>query len=259
MKILLTNDDGIDAPGITILEKTLKENGHEIIVVAPDKEQSATSHSITLHQPLRIHQRGDNRFAVTGSPADCAIIAERIVLKNKHVDLVISGINGGQNMGEDLLYSGTVAAALEAMFLGFPAIAVSLAAYTEQKFATAAHFLNNFLDSGLHKLIDQREILNINVPNLEIEEIKGVKITEVGHRKYQDFVKEQTDPRGRKIYWIGGGPPWWDPKGNTDFKAISEGFISITPITPTFCRKEAYPKLEAWLGKIIKINNNIKF
>ncbi|MCF7794479.1 MAG: 5'/3'-nucleotidase SurE [Candidatus Cloacimonetes bacterium] len=247
MRILLTNDDGIDAPGIKTLEKTLKENGHEVIVVAPSKEQSATSHSLTLHEPLRIYERGENRFAVTGSPADCAIIAERIVLKEKKVDLVISGINAGQNMGEDLLYSGTVAAALEAMFLGFKSIAISLASYSQQKFETAAHFINEFIKNGLHENIEEREILNINVPNLEIDEIKGIRITEVGHRKYQDFVKEQLDPRGRKIYWIGGGPPWWDRTGNSDFKAISEGFISITPITPTFCRKEAYPKLEKWL------------
>jgi len=118
MKILLTNDDGIDAPGITALAGVLEENGHDIIIVAPDKEQSATSHSITLHEPLRLHERGKNRYALTGSPADCAIMAEKIVLKEPP-DLVISGINGGQNMGEDVLYSGTVAAALEAMFLGF--------------------------------------------------------------------------------------------------------------------------------------------
>jgi 5'-nucleotidase len=250
MRILLTNDDGIDAPGIQTLEKVLENNGHEIIVVAPNKEQSATSHSITLHEPLRIYERGENRFAITGSPADCAIIAERILLKDKHIDLVISGINGGQNMGEDLLYSGTVAAALEAMFLGFKAMAVSLTAYSNQKFETAAHFVNDFINKGLQENIGKKEILNINVPNLEIDEIKGIRITEVGHRKYQDFVKEQVDPRGRKIYWIGGGPPWWDPNGNTDFKAISEGFVSITPISPSFYSKKAYPRLENWLDDI---------
>ena len=153
MKILLTNDDGIDAPGINILAEVLKKKNHEIIIAAPDKEQSATSHSITLHQPLRIIDKGENRFAITGSPADCIIIASRILVKDG-VDLVISGINGGQNMAEDVLYSGTVAAALEAMFMGYKAIAVSLAAYTNQKFETAAFYMNKMLEKGIHKLID---------------------------------------------------------------------------------------------------------
>ncbi len=248
MRILLTNDDGIDAPGINTLAEVLENNGHEIIIVAPDKEQSATSHSITLHQPLRLLQRKDNKFAVTGSPADCIILAEKIVLKEP-VDLVISGINGGQNMGEDILYSGTVAAALEAMFLGFKAISVSLAAYVDQKFETAANCMNKMLENGLHKLIDNNEVFNINIPNVEIEDIKGIKITQVGHRKYQDFVKEQTDPRGRKIYWIGGAKPLWSKEGNTDFKAISENYISITPIYPNFSRYQSYQKMENWVKK----------
>ncbi len=248
MKILLTNDDGIDAPGITALAGVLEENGHDIIIVAPDKEQSATSHSITLHEPLRLHERGKNRYALTGSPADCAIMAEKIVLKEPP-DLVISGINGGQNMGEDVLYSGTVAAALEAMFLGFRAMAVSLASYSNQKFETAAYFVNKLLQDGLHELIEKNEIFNINIPNVEIDEIAGIRITEVGHRKYQDFVKEQLDPRGRKIYWIGGGAPVWDRNGNSDFKAISEKFISVTPIRPSFSRKSSIPKLEKWVNE----------
>jgi 5'/3'-nucleotidase len=246
MRILLTNDDGIDAPGITTLERVLKENGHDIIIVAPDKEQSATSHSITLHQPLRLHERGKNRYALTGSPADCAIMAERIVLKEPP-DLVISGINGGQNMGEDVLYSGTVAAALEAMFLGFRSMAVSLAAYSNQKFETAAFYVNKLLEDGLHKLIGEKEIFNVNIPNVEIGKIAGIRITEVGHRKYHDFVKEQLDPRKRKIYWIGGGAPVWDPTTNSDFKAISENFISITPMFPSFSKMNSFPKMEDWI------------
>lgn len=249
MKILLTNDDGIDAPGIKALEKKLTESAHEVVVVAPDKEQSATSHSITLHQPLRIYKRAENRFAVTGSPADCVILAEKVVLQDK-IDLVISGINGGQNMGEDVLYSGTVAAALEAMFLGFKAIAVSLASYVDQKFDEAASVFNYLIENGLHNLIDNKEIFNINIPNLSLSEINGIRITQIGHRKYQDFVKEQLDPRGRKIYWIGGAKPVWEKREHTDFKAIDEKFVSITPMTPSFCRAEAYPKLHHWAQKI---------
>ena len=231
MNILLTNDDGIDAPGIVALEKVLTENGHEVIVAAPDKEQSASSHSLTLHQPLRIYKRAGNRFAISGSPADCVILAERVLIKHK-IDLVVSGINAGQNMAEDVLYSGTVAAALEAMFLGFKAIAVSVAAYSEQRYDTAAFFLNKFLQEGLHELIEPYEIINMNVPNLSADEIKGIRITEIGHRTYENFVSEQLDPRGRKIYWIGGAAPIWDKTGNTDFKAVSEGYISLTPVSP---------------------------
>jgi 5'/3'-nucleotidase len=248
MRILLTNDDGIDAPGIIALAKVLEKNGHDIIVVAPDKEQSATSHSITLHQPLRLHERGKNRYALTGSPADCAIMAEKIVLKEPP-DLVISGINGGQNMGEDVLYSGTVAAALEAMFLGFRSMAVSLASYSNQKFEVAAYFVNKLLQDGLHELIKENEIFNINIPNVEIDEVAGIRITEVGHRKYQDFVKEQLDPRGRKIYWIGGGAPVWDRNGNSDFKAISENYISVTPVCPSFSKMDSFPKMEEWVSE----------
>jgi 5'-nucleotidase len=246
MKILLTNDDGIEAPGINALEKVLKENGHEIIVVAPIKEQSATSHSLTLHDPLRIVDRGENRYAVTGSPADCVIVASRIILKEAP-DLVVSGINAGQNMAEDVLYSGTVAAAMEAMFMGYKSIAISLAAYKDQKFETAAHYLNELLKDGIHELIDDYEVFNVNIPNVEIGEVKGIKIVPTGNRRYQDFVKEQTDPRGRKIYWIGGGNPIWCREGESDYKAVEENYISITPIAPRFTKEESFGKLKKWV------------
>ncbi len=249
MQILLTNDDGIDARGITILAEVLENHGHKIFIVAPDKEQSASSHSITLHQPLRIVKRADNRYAVTGSPADCVILAGRILV-DEPIDLVISGINAGQNMGEDILYSGTVAAALEAMFMGYKAISASLAAYSEQKFEVAAEYLNSFIQAKLHKLIKPAEVFNINFPNLEKEEIKGIKVTSTGHRKYQDFVKEQKDPRGRTIYWIGGAKPVWSQEGNTDFKAISNKEISITPISPNFNKVSAQEKIEQWLKNV---------
>jgi len=251
MRILLTNDDGIDAAGITILAKQLKENGHEITIVAPDKEQSATSHSITLHQPLRIIKRAENKYAVTGSPADCIILASTVI-KAKPFDLVISGINSGRNMGEDILYSGTVAAALEAMLMGYKAIAVSLTSFKDQNFEAAATILNNMLDNGLPELIGEREVFNINIPNIAVEEIEGIKITETGHRKYQDFVSEQKDPRGRKIYWIGGGEPLWSKVGDTDFKAIFQNYVSISPISPNFTNRNSFSKIQKWLDNIEK-------
>ena len=246
MKILLTNDDGIDAPGINILASVLKDAGHDIIVVAPSTEQSATSHSITLHQPLRILDRGDNYFAVTGSPADCMILAFSSIVKDD-IDLVISGINAGQNMGEDILYSGTVAAALEAMFIGKRSIALSIAAYHDQQFETAAQFMKQFIDEGIVDLIEGRMALNINVPNLSVEEIKGVKITKIGHRRYEDFVKEQKDPRGRKIYWIGGSKAIWEDVENTDFRVLNDNHISITPISPNFTIESKFTPLFEWL------------
>ncbi|MBN2460814.1 MAG: 5'/3'-nucleotidase SurE [Candidatus Cloacimonetes bacterium] len=250
MKIMLTNDDGIDAPGINILAEELDKSGHEIIIIAPDKEQSASSHSITLHEPLRIHERGRHRYAVTGSPADCAILASRVIL-NDSIDLVISGINGGQNMGEDILYSGTVAAALEAMSMGFRAMAVSLASYIDQRFETAAYYLSWMLKMGLHRLIGEREIFNINVPNVEVPEIKGIKTTRTGHRLYKDFVTEQRDPRGRTIYWIGGKKPLWVDEEGTDFKAVSENYISVTPIFPTFTVDTSEAKIKHWINRNI--------
>lgn len=246
MKILLTNDDGIDATGINVLKKVLEADGHEIIVIAPTKEQSATSHSITLHEPIRIIERNSRDFAVSGSPADCMILASRVILKEP-VDLVISGINGGQNMGEDILYSGTVAAALESMFMGYRSIAISISSYSGQKFKTAAIFMRDFIRKGLHEMISENEVFNINVPNLEIEEIKGIKVTHVGNRHYQDFVKEQIDPRGRKVYWIGGAEPVWKDEAGSDFKTLYEGYISITPISPNFTVHSSLEKIESWL------------
>jgi 5'/3'-nucleotidase len=249
MKILLTNDDGIDAPGIRTLKRVLEEAGHEIMVIAPDKEQSAASHSITLHEPLRIIERSKLEYAITGSPADCIILASRVILKETP-DLVISGINGGGNMAEDILYSGTVAAALEAMFMGYRSIAISIASHTEQKFETAAEILKQLLDKGLHELIGEKEVFNINVPNIDIEEIKGIKISKVGNRHYEDFVKEQIDPRGRKIYWIGGEDPLWKNEPGTDFKVLFEGYVSITPIYPNFTVNESINKINKWMQEI---------
>lgn len=249
MRILLTNDDGIDAPGINVLADLLQGEGHDIHIVAPINEQSATSHSITLHEPLRVVERSRNRYAITGSPADCMILASRVILESPP-DLVISGINGGQNMGEDILYSGTVAAALEAMFMGYRAMAVSIASHVNQHFDTAASFISTFLRAGLHDLIQGREIFNINIPNLRLEQIRGIRVTRTGHRHYQDFVKEQKDPRGRTIYWIGGARPLWDDVAGTDFKAVDEGYISITPLSPSFTREPSLDKVKRWADRI---------
>lgn len=249
LKILLTNDDGFDAPGIKILQKQLEKDGHETILVAPHIERSANSHMITLHEPLRIIKKSENEYAVSGTPADCMIIASEHIVNNEKIDVVISGINGGQNLGEDVLYSGTVAAALEACFLGYKSIALSLTAYENQNFGTAAKYISESLNNNILDLIEDREILNINVPNLETSEIKGVKVTQIGHRKYLDFLHKSEDQRGRDIFWIGGNKTVWDDDPTCDAYAVQNDYISITPVKFDFTNRKAFDKIENWLKK----------
>ncbi len=241
MKILLTNDDGFHAPGIQTLYRLLKKKNHEVAIIAPNTEKSASSHSVTLFQPLRLYKKGENCWAVSGTPADCSIIASKKMI-HFVPDIVISGINRGQNMGEDVLYSGTIAAALEAMYLGMKSIAVSLVAFENEKYETAAKVISKLLDENILEQIKEGEILNINVPNVEFEKIKGVKSTFLGHRIYNDFVVEQEDPFGKKIYWIGGSAPEWKILAGSDYSAVNNGFVSITPIKPDFNSKNTLEK-----------------
>ncbi|MDD3052374.1 MAG: 5'/3'-nucleotidase SurE [Candidatus Cloacimonetes bacterium] len=245
MKILLTNDDGFDADGIKTLEQSLLEEGHEIVIVAPDSEKSAASHSLTLHQPIRIIQRGVNRYSVTGTPADCIIMAFSVILKDS-VDLVISGINQGQNMGEDVVYSGTVAAAVEAMWSDMKAIAISSASYNNPEYNTAAKCLIDLLKRDITSIINKSYVLNVNVPSVPFSEIKGTKITYCGHRKYTDFVTEQSDQKGRKIYWVGGKSIIVDDSPETDYWAVKNNFVSVTPLTPDYTNRKMISSLIDW-------------
>lgn len=245
MNILLTNDDGFDAPGIRVLAKELQAHGHSIIIVAPLTQQSATSHSITLFKPIKIHKIEEKVYAVGGTPTDCMIMAEQKVPIGQ-IDLVISGINCGQNMGEDILYSGTVAAALEAMFLGFKAIAISSAAYSDVKYHTAAKALCTMLDNGILNLLEDNEIFNINVPNIEPHAVQGIKVTRMGHRRYENFVREEIEEDGSTAYYIGGDLPIWEVAEDTDFSAVDGHYISITPIRPDFTNKPSFDKLHQW-------------
>jgi len=249
MRILLTNDDGIDAPGINVLAGYLEENKHQVTIVAPEKEKSASSHSITINAPLRVIKKKENRYAVTGSPADCIIIAFKVILKSG-CDLVISGINNGPNLGEDVLYSGTVAAAIEAMYFGFPAIAVSLCSKTINRFETAAHYISLLLDKNIQETISANEILNINVPAIPIEEIKGIKIAKTGMRKYNNFVTEKKDINGERIFWLGGDSPEWSNEDDTDIVAVRSDCISITPVAPNFTNFKSFGNLTNWLNRI---------
>lgn len=246
MRILSINDDGIQAAGIRTLIAHLRAAGHEVIVVAPDRERSAASHSLTLKQDLRVKKIAELEYSVDGTPVDCAVIALQKLITGK-IDLVISGINAGQNMGEDVLYSGTVAAAVEAAFFGHKAIAISINSYIDQNYDTAAAWMVKLLDMGIAHLINPLEILNINVPNVLPESIKGVRLTRVGHRKYYNFIKIIDQFEDGFSYRIGGDQPVWDMQKGTDAEAVSENYISITPLGFEMTRGEAFPQILEWL------------
>lgn len=246
MKILLTNDDGIFAPGIKALAKELIDAGHKVTVIAPDAERSAASHSLSLKKDIPVHQIAHNEYAVGGTPVDCAVIALQKIL-TEPVDLVISGINAGQNMGEDVLYSGTVAAAVEASLMGNRAIAISINSYTDQKFEVAAKWMKKLLDMGIDQLAKPHGVLNINIPNIDYSEIKGVRLTKTGHRKYYNFIKVVEEFPDGFAYRVGGDLPVWDKERGTDAEAVSEGYVSITPLGFDLTHGEDFPDILDWL------------
>ncbi len=249
MRILLTNDDGIDATGINVLAEELVRRGHHVIVVAPESERSASSHSITIRKPLRIIHRKKDWHAITGTPVDCIYLAQQVLVKTAP-DLVISGINSGQNMGEDILYSGTVAAALEAMFLGWKAIAVSIQDYRDQQFETAAWYVAEMIDSGIADLVSEENILNINVPNLARDRISGIQLTRPGHRHYRNFVRECIDEDGNQSYMVGGDIQHWSREEGTDFACVHSGNISISPLYPDFMSDSTVKPIIRWIEKV---------
>jgi len=246
LRILLTNDDGIFAAGIQSLARHLRADGHDITIIAPDRERSAASHSLTLRKDLKVAQLAEQEFSVDGTPVDCVVMALQTILKDP-VDLVISGINAGQNMGEDVFYSGTVAAALEASFFGNRSIAVSINSYQDQIYDTAAAWMARMVNMGIYNLTRDNTVLNINFPNIPIEDIKGIRLTRVGHRKYYNFIDERLDENGETCYRIGGDKPVWDLQKGTDAEAVSENYISITPLSFEMTRGEAFPDILEWL------------
>ena len=244
-KILVTNDDGIYSKGIIILAKALHEVG-EVFVVAPDREKSAIAHSLTLHRPLRVEKIKRNYFAVDGTPADCVHLGVDILLPERP-RLIVSGINKGGNLGDDITYSGTVSAAFEGTLLGIPSFAVSLAARSHFKFEPAARFAVRVASMILKKGLSKDTLLNVNVPDLPEMEIKSYRITQQGRWIHSGTaVVEKTDPRGKKYYWIGGGQLVFDRRGDTDFEAVSNGFVSITPLHLDLTNYAFLPLLKKW-------------
>jgi 5'-nucleotidase len=246
LNILLTNDDGIFAPGIRALAAELKLAGHRLTIIAPDRERSAASHSLSLRTDIVVKKLAENEYSVSGTPVDCSVVALQKII-TEPIDLVISGINAGQNMGEDVLYSGTVAAAVEASLLGKRAIAISINSYSDQKFEVAAKWMRRMLELGIYKLAQPHGVLNINIPNIEYNEIKGIRLTRTGHRKYYNFIKVSEENADGFTYRVGGDSPVWDTEHGTDAEAISEGFISITPLGFDLTRNDAFPDLLEWI------------
>jgi 5'-nucleotidase len=243
MDILVTNDDGIHAAGLQALADAVRPLG-DVTIIAPDREQSATSHSLTLHRPLRMNRIRDNVLAVDGTPTDCVLLGVHGFLKRKP-GLVMSGINHGPNMGEDVSYSGTVSAAVEGTFLGIPSIAVSLATRTPQDFEPAKRIVHGLVRDLIAKGLPQRLCLNINIPALPASGIQGLRVTRLGRRVYHDVVVEKRDPRGKLYYWIGGEDVTWEPDETSDRNAVQTGFVSLTPLTLELTDYREMVELEA--------------
>ena len=250
-RILVTNDDGIHAPGLQVAFKESQKLG-EAVIIAPEHDNSAASHSLTMNRPLRVKQLSENIYAINGTPTDCVTIGIGKVLPEKP-DLVISGINPGPNLGDDVSYSGTVSAAIESTMLGIPSIAVSLAAESEPfHYETAASLIITLAQIILEKGLPVDTLLNVNIPNTIIEDIEGVVFTRRGRRLYDDAIKETYDPWGRKHYWIGGGTPSWDSSENTDSAAISANKVSITPMHLDPTNYEALHALQKEWAELLK-------
>ena len=227
MRILITNDDGYLADGLRTLAEAVRPLG-EVRVVAPDREQSATSHSLTLHNPLRVMERGAGVQAVDGTPTDCVILALGMLL-DERPDVVLSGINHGQNLGDDVLYSGTVAAAMEATILGVPGVAISLVGADDEDMAGWGPVVARVLGRLLPKEIPRETLFNINLPPIPPAEVKGVRVTTLGRREYLGSITRAADPNGREYFWIGGGESRWWGGPDSDFRAIHDGYVSVTP------------------------------
>lgn len=245
MHILLSNDDGYQAEGLRVLAEALSEN-HQISVVAPERDRSGASNSLTLVRPLRARLGENGFYYVDGTPTDCVHLAITGLLDSEP-DMVISGINAGANMGDDVLYSGTVAAAMEGRFLGLPAIAVSLASFEPAHFETAARAVADIVERLQQNPLKQDSILNINVPNLSHDKIRGIRATRLGNRHKSEGVIKQSDPRGAPMYWVGPPGKAQDAGEGTDFYAVEHDYISVTPLQIDLTRYDSLKYLEGWL------------
>lgn len=244
MRILCTNDDGYLATGLRVLASTAHALG-DVTIVAPDREQSATSSSLTLHHPLRARRATDGALVVDGTPTDCVILAVNALLEDRP-DVVLSGVNHGSNMGEDVLYSGTVAAAMEATVIGIPSIALSYTGDTFEEIEAWEGVLEALLRDVLDRTFPEQTLLNVNLPPVPPGEVKGIRITSLGKRRYSDSITRDTDPMGREYFWIGGGVSSWQGREDSDFRAVEEGFISVTPLHLDLTNYRLLEEIRGW-------------
>jgi len=250
VKILVSNDDGYRSRGIRLLKESLARLA-EVTVVAPDRNRSGASNSLTLDMPLRVFESEPGVHYVQGTPTDCVHLAITGLFDYEH-DMVVSGINDGANLGDDVLYSGTVAAAIEGRFLGLPAVAISLctAPDAEAHFETAAEVARQLVNQLVRSTLEPTLILNVNVPNVPLPALRGFRSTRLGYRHRSEAIVRAQDPRGRPVYWVGPAGPEQDAGPGTDFEAIAQGFVSVTPLQIDLTRHSALPNLQRWLEGI---------
>lgn len=248
MKILISNDDGVHAPGLAYLAEALGKFA-DITVVAPDRNRSGVSNSLTLENPLRVVTAANGFFSVNGTPTDCVHLAVTGLLQDMP-DMVVSGINEGSNLSDDVLYSGTVAAATEGRFLGLPSIAVSLAGPRCEHYDTAARVTKILVDHLQTQPLTFDTILNVNVPDLPYSDLHGIQITRLGTRHKAEPTVKSIDPRGRKIYWVGQPGPEQDAGPGTDFYAVSSGYVSVTPLQLDLTHYKVLDELSNWVQSV---------
>lgn len=248
MRILLSNDDGCTAPGLRCLHELLRAQ-HEVTVVAPDRNRSGASNSLTLLNPIRTQKHADGVIGVDGTPTDCVHLALTCLL-TEAPDMVVSGINAGANLGDDTLYSGTVAAAMEGRHLGHPAIAVSCASHTPQHYETAARVTLHLIEHLRREPLPGDIILNVNVPDVPWEQLQGYEVTRLGNRHRAESAIQSADPRGRPIYWIGVAGAQADCGAGTDFHAVNNHRVSITPLLVDLTRHAMLDRLATWATRL---------
>ncbi|MFK8078926.1 MAG: 5'/3'-nucleotidase SurE [Granulosicoccus sp.] len=248
MRILIANDDGYLSPGIRALYEAMQLLG-QATIVAPDRNRSGASNSLTLSHPVFVRQREETIYSLEGTPTDCVNIALSGLLQHEQ-DMVVSGINDGPNMGDDVLYSGTVAAAIEGRHLGHPALAVSMATHEPVHYDTAASIMHNLVAHLREVPLPSDTILNINVPDLPLANIKGMKATRLGTRHPSRNAIRQSSPRGETLYWIGAAGDIADDGPGTDFGAVQEGYVSVTPLQIDLTRMDSVSPVADWLESL---------
>jgi 5'-nucleotidase len=248
MRILVSNDDGVHSPGICVLANEMSTIG-DVVVVAPERNRSGASNSLTLTRPLRVKQLDNGYYSVEGTPTDCVHLALTGFL-DPSADMVVSGINDGANLGDDILYSGTVAAAMEGRYLGLPAIAFSMVGDNIQYYDTAAIIARQLVMKMRANMLPSQTILNVNIPDLPLNEIKGIEVTRLGTRHGAEPIVKECDPRGRPIYWVGLPGLAADAGPGTDFYAINQNCVSITPLHLDMTHYKVFEQLSTWVDAL---------